>query len=181
MPTMDTPQRYGTLTRALHWVVAILVIWQLTTATVTSLAEDSALDEILWATHKPIGFTILVLMVLRLSWALINHARRPASVSRLARLGHLVLCGLVLFIPTIALLRQYGSGRAFEPFGLPLMAGFESPEIEWMMTPANLLHGWLGWTLFALALGHVLMTLHHRFSRRTEDVLPRMLDVPPRQ
>ncbi|ALM52238.1 cytochrome b [Halomonas huangheensis] len=180
MPAMDTPQRYGTLTRALHWGVAALVVWQLTTATVTSLAEDSWLDELLWATHKPTGFSILVLMVLRLGWALVNHARRPASVSALARLGHIVLYALLLVIPSIALLRQYGSGRSFEPFGLPLMSGFESGKIEWLMAPANLLHGWLGWTLFVLALVHVLMAFHRRFSRKAEDVLPRMLDVPPR-
>lgn len=181
MSIIDTPQRYGTFTRGLHWIVAILVVWQLVTASVTALAEDSALDELLWATHKPVGFTILTLMVLRLIWALFNLSRRPASISALARLGHIALYALLLIIPALALLRQYGSGRAFEPFGLPLMSGFEGDEIEWLMAPANLLHGWLGWTLFAFALGHVLMTFHHRFSRKSEDVMPRMLDVPPRQ
>ncbi|MFQ3789984.1 hypothetical protein [Halomonas sp. A29] len=34
------------------------------------------------------------------------------------------------------LLRQYGSGRAFEHFDIPLMAGFEG-EVAWMVASAQ--------------------------------------------
>ncbi|MDX5503091.1 MAG: cytochrome b/b6 domain-containing protein, partial [Halomonas sp.] len=72
----------------------------------------------------------------------------------------------------LALLRQYGSGRTFEPFGIPLMPGFEG-EIEWMVAPGSLFHGVLGWVLLALIVGHVAMVMWHR--RQGQDVLGRML------
>lgn len=180
MSITDTPDRYGSISRFFHWAIAALVVWQLVTASARFLFEDSWLDELLWGSHKPVGLTILVLMLLRVSWALINQRRRPARVNLASHLGHVALYGLLILIPSIALLRQYGSGRAFSPFGIELMAGFEGDEIAWMEAPANLLHGWLGWALFALALGHVVMAVLHRVSRHSPDVLPRMTNVTPR-
>lgn len=84
--------------------------------------------------------------------------------------------GLIMLIPTLALLRQYGSGRAFSPFGLPLMpGGFDENKIEWLMAPASLFHGALGWLLLTLIAGHIGMALVHRYRAGDEDVLPRML------
>jgi hypothetical protein len=36
------------------------------------------------------------------------------------------------------------------------------------------LHGWLGWTLLAMIIGHIGMTLYHRRKATEQDVLPRM-------
>ncbi|MGB1582972.1 MAG: acyl-CoA dehydrogenase family protein, partial [Solirubrobacterales bacterium] len=49
--------------------------------------------------------------------------RRPPSVSLAAKLGHLAFYALLFGIPGFALLRQYGGGKPFEPFGIPLMGG----------------------------------------------------------
>jgi len=175
MNLKDSKVRYGTVSRFFHWGMALLVAWQFATAITRVVAEDSPLDEFLWATHKHSGVLLLVLIVLRAAWALANVRQRPAATSTLARLGHLAMYGLILVIPTLALMRQYGSGRAFSPFGLPLMPGFEGDKIEWLTAPASLFHGALGWLLLALILGHVVMTLVHRYRAGDEDVLPRMI------
>lgn len=169
----DSQQRYGLVSRALHWGMAALLGWQFFTTLVRVLLEDSALDTFAWGTHKTIGTLLMVLIILRLFWALANRLHRPPSLSRLALLGHLGLYALMLVVPLLALLRQYGSGRELTVLGWQLMPGFDG-RIEWMMAPANLLHGWLGWLLLAMILGHVGMTFHHRRSATQEDVLPRM-------
>ncbi|MBY6208156.1 MULTISPECIES: cytochrome b [Halomonas] len=181
MSIIDSPERYGSISRFFHWSIAALVLWQLVTAITTVLFEDSWLDKLTWATHKPVGLLILILMLGRVAWALLNQRRRPSSLNLPSHLGHLALYALLVVIPSMALMRQYGSGRAFSPFGIELMSGFDGDKIEWMMLPANLLHGWLGWALFAMALGHVLMAVHHRMNPRQQDVLPRMLDVSARK
>lgn len=169
----DTAQRYGLISRMLHWAMALLLGWQFLTALVRVLLEESALDEFMWGTHKAIGVLLMLLILLRLGWALYNRQQRPPSVSRAARLGHGVLYLLMLGIPFFALLRQYGSGRELTVFGLQLMPGFAGDKIEWLMLPANLFHAWAGWLLLVLIIGHVLMTFVHR--RQGQDVLPRML------
>lgn len=174
MSITDSAERYGTISRCLHWGMALLIAWQFATAGARVLAKDSALDDVLWATHKPLGLLLLILVIVRAAWSLSNARRRPAAVSPSARLGHLAMYALIIAIPSLALLRQYGSGRAFSPFGLPLMSGFDG-KIEWLMAPANLFHGWLGWLLLALIAGHIIMALLHGRRAGDEDVMPRML------
>ncbi|WP_028240933.1 cytochrome b [Stutzerimonas azotifigens] len=174
MQLKDSADRYGTVSRALHWGMALLIAWQFATAIARVLAKDSALDEFLWATHKPLGALLMLLVLVRGLWSLANAGHRPRSLSLMARLGHLAMYALIVVVPLLALLRQYGSGRAFSPFGVPLMGGFDG-EIKGLMAPANLLHGWLGWLLLVLIVGHIVMTIVHRRRPNDEDVLARMI------
>lgn len=175
MQLHDSVDRYGTISRALHWGMAILIAWQFATAGARVLFEDSPLDSFLWATHKPLGLLLLILVAVRAAWSISNVGHRPAPLSVMAKLGHLAMYVLIVLIPVIALMRQYGSGREFSPFGLPLMPGFEGDAIEWLEAPANLFHGWLGWLLLVLVLGHIVMTVAHRHRSGDADVLRRMI------
>ncbi|WP_415844325.1 cytochrome b [Stutzerimonas zhaodongensis] len=170
----DTPARYGTVSRFFHWTMAAILAWQFATALSHLLLEDTAIEGFLWSTHKAVGLLLIVLVVLRGLWSLRNRGHRPPSLSPMANLGHLALYLLMIVVPLIGLLRQYGSGRAFEPFGIPLMPGFEGDRIEWMMAP-GFLHSWLGWLLLAMVVGHIAMVFIHRRRPRDEDVLARML------
>lgn len=117
---------------------------------------------------------LLILIVIRLAWAAINVARRPASINLLVKLGHLGLYVFLLVTPVLGLLRQYGSGRAFELLGIPLFPGFDGDEIAWMVEPGNALHGLLCWLLLAMIVGHIIMVIYHRKAAGQPDVVPRM-------
>lgn len=172
---LDTPQRYGSVSRLLHWSMALVLLWQFATALSHLLFEKSALDAFFWPMHKPLGLVLIVLVVVRALWSIHNRGHRPPSLSPMAQMGHLGLYVLMVIIPLLALVRQYGSGRAFSPFGLPLMPGFEGDGITWMTAPGNLLHSWLGWALLAMIVGHVVMVFVHRRRPRDHDVLARMI------
>ena len=167
----DSAQRYGAVSRLLHWAMAALLVWQYLTVIVP---EGHFLESIVGGTHKATGLLLMVLVVIRLLWALFNSSRRPAPVSTLSRFGHLALYGLLFVIPFVALLRQYGSGREFVAFGMTIMTGFSDAKIEWMIAPASLLHGNLGWLLLVMVIGHVAMAFVHR-RQGGEDVLARMI------
>lgn len=171
----DSAQGYGTVSRFLHWSMTFILTWQFASALAHALLEDTAIEQFLWSSHKAVGALLLVLIVVRAAWALYNRKHRPPSLSIMAKLGHLALYGLMLVIPLLALARQYGSGREFSPFGIPLMSGFDDPKKEWLMAPANLLHGPLGWLLLAMVCGHIIMVFVHRHRAGDEDVLKRML------
>lgn len=173
MTWRDSPMHYGRVSRALHWGMAGLLAWQFTSTLVRVLLSDTALDDFMWSTHRTTGVLLMSLVVLRVAWALYGAGSRPPAISRLALLGHGALYGLMIVVPLVALLRQYGSGRPLSTFGVTLMPGFEGERIDWMVNLGSTLHGLLGWTLLTLILGHVVMAALHR--RRGEDVIPRMI------
>lgn len=172
----DTPLRYGLVSRILHWGMALLFAWQFTGMGLRLILGRVPLMAFWVGTHAPIGTLLLTLALIRAIWGLINlkvrppYERNPLGLAALA--GHLVLYGFMLVIPTLGLLRLYGSGFGFSPFGIPLFPKTEE-KIEWMMLPANMLHGLLAWTFLVMIVGHIAMVLVHRYML-SDDVLPRM-------
>ncbi|XUO88982.1 cytochrome b [Halomonas sp. KM072] len=161
LTVMDSSTRYGLVSRALHWGMALLFVWQFSSAAARVFLEDTAIEGFLWGTHSQVGVVLMALVVIRAVWAVMNVPRRPPAVSVMAKLGHLALYGLMIAVPAIALIRQYGSGRALDVFGLSLMSG-GGERIEWMTDLGGLLHGELGWALLALVVGHIGMAVLHR-------------------
>ncbi len=174
MSLKDSREYYGKVSRILHWGMALLLLWQFLSAAAHFFFEDTAIEAFFWPTHKPLGFLLFMLIIIRIVWALVNVSSRPPSINWFARLGHAALYLLVLIVPVLALLRQYGSGRSFDPFGFPVFSGFESDKIEWMTDLGSLLHGELGWLLLALTLGHIVMSYWHRRTTAKTNVMPRM-------
>lgn len=170
----DNSNRYGSVSRFLHWGMALLLLWQFISAASHLLAEDTPIEAFLWPTHKPLGLLLFILIFIRLVWALTSRFNRPPSISIAAKLGHIALYGFLIAVPVLALIRQYGSGKAFAPFGLPLFPGFKGDRINWMVELGNLFHGWLGWILLIMVIGHIFMVFWHRRSATHANVLPRM-------
>ncbi|KRW58070.1 cytochrome b [Pseudomonas sp. TTU2014-080ASC] len=172
--TTNTPQTYDSVSRILHWGMAAGFAWVFSSALAHKFFNEGALDSFLWPTHKAAGLLLAACVVIRLLWAVLNRSRRPASVSLVASLGHLALYALMVAVPFIGLLRQFGSGRAFEAFGVQIMAATPDQTYGWMVDLGGNFHSLLGWVLLALIVGHIVMTLLHRRDP-SQDVLPRML------
>lgn len=160
----DTPERYGWVSRALHWGMAALFAWQFFGVALDKLAEHSALAEFFGGTHSRVGFLLFVLVAVRLVWALVNRAHRPSHGTGLlgmaARVGHGALYALMVVVPALAILRSYGSGRGLNWLGVQLIPA-TGVRVEGLMDPARALHGPLAWTLLVLIAGHVAMAIFH--------------------
>ena len=161
----DRPTGYGSISRCFHWAMALLFGWQFIGGVLHAINRDWPVSAFFWGTHRDIGLLLFVLVLLRGVWGLMNLSRRPKHeglVGRLASLGHLALYGLMVFVPLVALLRQYGSTRPFQVLGLPLMPG-GGERVEWMVSLGNAFHSLSAWALLALVAGHVGMVLVHHF------------------
>lgn len=172
----DHPEGYGAISRTLHWLMAALFIWQFLSAILHAVDREMTAARFFWSWHMSVGVLLLLAVVLRGVWALVNLRNRPAHATGLlgtaARLGHLALYLLMLAIPTLGVLRAYGSGRGLSVFGIELFAG-GGERIPALLALANALHGLLGWMLLILILGHVVMALAHTYLWR-EPNLSRM-------
>lgn len=166
-----TAQRYDGVARALHWAMAVGLFCMMITALVRFFADDTPLADAVWPWHRPVGFSLFLLLWVRMGWAW-KQRNAHAPLSSAAKWGHRFLYLLMLAVPSIALLRQYGSGRAFEYLGVTVMQATDT-KIEWMTALGGLLHGELGWLLFATIIGHIAMVIWHKRDPNT-NVLPRM-------
>ena len=178
MSLQDTPLAYGSVSRVLHWGMAALFAWQFTgMALKLTLGRGVPLASFFVGTHASVGALLLVLVMLRAIWALVQRPHRPPHqsglIGRLAVLGHLGLYTLMLVVPALALLRSFGNGKGVRLFGVQLQQP-TGVETSWMVAPGNLLHGNLAWVLLALIAGHVAMVAVHRYLWR-DDVAARMI------
>lgn len=164
LPFRDTPERYGWMSRALHWAMAGLILWQFLGMGLRLVFGRQPVVSFFVGSHQAVGTALFVLILARAGWALANRRRRPAHGAGLAglavRAGHGLLYALMLVIPAVALLRAYGNDRAFAPFGFTVFPAREAP-IQWMVDLAGALHGELGWVLAAMVAGHVAMVALH--------------------
>lgn len=172
MQLWDTPARYGTVTRVLHWGIAVLIIVQfLGMALKIMLGRESAVAGLFVRNHQPLGTILFLLILARVVWMIMNRNNRPAYdagvIGYLAKLGHFALYALMVVVPVAALARAWGGERAFAPFGFEIFAA--RPETE-VVGPAvafgNNFHGELAWVMGVLILGHIAMALFHQFVLR---------------
>nr|WP_289099620.1 cytochrome b [uncultured Halomonas sp.] len=175
----DSPDSYGRVSRALHWLTAALVTLQFTVLLAWRGMGGNAITLFLASIgpHGSLGFLILIVTLARLGWAWVNRKQRPPQPlgwdGRIARLVHITFYALLLLLPAFAILRQYGRGGALRFYGMELLPEAER-DITWMIAPAKLLHGPLSWLLCGLVIGHITMALIHRFWLK-DRVLARMV------
>lgn len=167
-PWHDTPERYGRISRLLHWLTAALVIIQLTVTISWGIFGKTPwtvqLAQV--APHGAVGLMILIVIVIRSLWRFHQRHQRPALdkhfSGRIAHAVHHLFYILLWLIPGLALLRHYGRNRALEFYNIELIPA-AGREISWLMTPADLLHGVMAWLLLALVIGHVAMVGVHQW------------------
>jgi cytochrome b561 len=184
MPLRSTEAGWGALVRAFHWLIAVLIFVQAGIGlTMVQMGLTPAKLRV-FALHKSIGITILVLVLLRIAWRL--GERRPADLPtvprwqlRVAHVVHLALYGLILAIPLSGWWFNSASGSPLVWFDWLKLPGLGGYDPVWKPR-ALLLHQTLFWLLAALLVLHAGAALWHHF-RQHDDVLRRMLVGARRQ
>jgi len=171
----DTPARYGSVSRWLHWGMAILILWQFLKIGDRISDGEHWIGQTLVPWHISIGALLLVLAVVRVLWILKQSGQRPplgGPTAPLARLGHILLYLVMLLLPITGILLMAGNGYGLQVFGMQIIAQSES-EIGWMATLGSL-HSPLALLFVVLVIGHAAAALYHHFVVR-DDTMKRML------
>ncbi len=178
MTLKNTPDRWGSVSQLLHWVMLALI---LTMAYLGLTMGDlpNGPDKIqTYALHKSIGLTILALVVLRLLWRL--YAGTPHAVpgtpewqERIASLTHWAIYGLLFAIPISGWVVNSSAGfplQWFHLFNLPAIVG-KDPDLRELAGEA---HEIMFWALVLLVAAHAGAAFFHHIFRR-DATLARML------
>ncbi|WP_313448546.1 cytochrome b [Pseudescherichia sp.] len=179
MQMRNSARRYGAVSIALHWLVALVVygmfalgLWMVTLSYYDGWYHQAP------ELHKSIGVLLMMGLVVRLIW---RHLSPPpkalASYSRLTHVAaigaHIILYALLFAIVISGYLISTADGQPISVFGL-----FEVPatltDAGAQADLAGTLHLWLAWSVVILSVLHALAALKHHFIDK-DDTLKRML------
>ena len=177
MPFRNTTRSWGSLSKAFHWLIVLLIISQWVIAERADELKGLAKLEAL-ALHKSFGMTILMLAVLRLAWRLMNPTPELTTETKpwervLAKISHLLLYALIFAMPLTGWMMSSAKNYPVSWFKL-----FQFPDLvapaEQTFHQMHDLHHLLFNVLVGVAVLHAVGALKHHFIDRN-DVLKRML------
>lgn len=178
MQWRNTEIRWGTIAQVLHWVIALAVLGQMTLGWVMVSWRLSSTKFELYALHKSIGITVLLLVLVRLLWRLSNVT--PASPpdaprweARAAGVTHALLYLLLLALPATGYLINSATNFPLVVWGVVPLPNL-TDENESLQIVAEYVHLALFWVLATLVLLHVGAALRHHWVLK-DTVLRRML------
>jgi len=171
--------RYGKVSRMLHWTIAILFISLIPMGIFASMIpEDTEYRNAYYVVHKTIGVTVFLLVIVRLIWNRLS--RRPsldsALTSREEKLAHRVhntLYFMMLAIPITG-------------FMMTSYHGYETYFFFWEMQPlweqSEIYQVWGGfhkyllpYLLYIVLGAHILGALKHQFIDKHANAFKRMV------
>ena len=184
MPIANTPERYGTLAVALHWIAALLIAALLAVGFYMVSLPEAGFDKakiLLILYHKELGVLVLLLAAARLAWRLAWPLPRlepgPDAQRIAARVVALWLYVLMLALPLTGWIMSSAAAMPVSFFGVGFLPDLVQRD-DFLFRAMRRAHEWLAWTLVALLVLHVGAALWHHFVKR-DRTLAHMLPPKP--
>lgn len=176
--------RYSTISIALHWLIAALVVAQIVLIQAHE-ATDGPLSREYVQIHKSVGLAILVLTLVRLGWRFANPVTALPDTMKaweklLAGATHFLFYAFLIGMPLVGWAASSATGREIDWFGLfqwPLLPIGGGREMAGQLMD---MHELAAKALYVLIALHVLAALKHQFLDR-DNVLHRMIPWVPRR
>ena len=184
--TMNQQTRYGTITQAIHWTTAILVL-------ITFIYGPGGSEQRVYLPardfdrqlHETLGLCVLALVIVRVLWRMIDKRPEPPPVPRWMGIAGKAVQG-TLFLLLFALPLTAIFGAWLEGHPLTLLAGVEIPSFVGVAhntgTTIAEVHTWLGDAILCLAGFHALAALFHHLVLKDGvlvSMLPSCVPLPP--
>jgi cytochrome b561 len=177
-PLASAGVAYDPVARAIHWLVAILLVFVVTLGwTMVAAPLGTPARGLLFRLHRSIGLVILGAMLVRALW---RRHRPPPPLPPLPRLEailaqatHLALYALVIAMPITGYVNAAASGHGVSLFGLVRIPPV-IPEDDRLAQVAVALHLAGQYLVCLFVLLHVAGALSHAVLRR-DGLVDRML------
>ncbi len=176
MALRNSPDSFGLVTRVIHWVMAVLILGMFALGLRLTSMEPGLSNLWLYGLHKTVGFTLLMLVVLRLLWHLVSRPPAPIGPPGPMRLfikaWHWTLYALMIATPIAGWAGSSATGIDVVVFNAitlpPLVAASERAEFVWFI-----LHEIFAKVLIGMAVVHMLAALKREMEG--DGTLTRML------
>lgn len=184
MPVFNSNTHYGSVTKAFHWLVALLIFTVIPLGIIGNNLADAPKPDIpliayIFTFHKTIGVVIFLLALLRILWALLQPKPYPMHSERrletwAAVCVHWVLYGALVIVPLSGWIGHAAAAR-----GAPILLPFANdllfvPKQQWIANMFFELHEISSNVLLIALVLHVLGAIKH-FVIDRDKTLQRML------
>lgn len=175
---MANTERYSTVSVALHWLIALLIIAAFSLGWVMTDMKISPTKLQYYSYHKWIGVTVLALVALRLLNRLLSTAPAyPAHMSvwqqKAASFTHLLLYILMFAVPLSGYFYTCAAGYPVVYLGLFELPSVIAPNPE-IKHSLKELHEILTYGMAGLVFMHIAAALKHQFIDK-DGLLRRMM------
>jgi cytochrome b561/polyisoprenoid-binding protein YceI len=175
--TAISPTRYSAAAIALHWILALLLLFQVGLGGGLEHLPKGFAQFAGYQFHKSVGIAILLLSVLRLGVRLVKPRPAPVPDGKaqmfLASAVHVLLYAVMIGGPITGWVIVSTAKVKLQTMLFGVVPWPDLPVGQALHEPAEALHGLLGPMTVGLVLLHVAGALYHHFKR--EDVIGRML------
>ena len=166
---MSRGMKFTVLQRLLHWLMAICILAMLFIG-VGMVGTAMPKYVPLLATHKTLGFAILVLALLRIAVRLKSGSPPlprdlPPPMRLAAQLAHVALYALMIGMPLIGWAMQSAGNLPIVLWGGIHLPAILAPDAG-LYALLHLAHVTLAFCFFALILLHIAAALFHALVRR---------------
>ena len=179
---MTRIQKYPASWRVLHWVMALMVLTLIPVGLwMTSRGEADIwgdLTDTLFSWHKAIGFSVLLLMIVRIVMKIrLKTPPYPDEMSRKLQMAAKGLHHLLYVLLVLTPLFGWAGVTAYP--ALVTVGGYDLPAMPLVPQDGDLaerlfsIHGTLAITLGVLIAGHIAAALRHML--RKDGIVRRMI------
>ena len=171
-------EEYSGFAKLLHWTVAVCVLFLIPAGIIMANIPDGDLKNALYTLHRSTGALVLVLMLIRLAYRLVNGVPAPEPTLTawqriVSHVVHLGLYALLIAQPIIGWGATSAYGAQISVYGLFTLPALVAKD-EALAKPLFLVHELIGFAIAGLLIMHIGAALYHYFIRR-DGVLQRML------
>lgn len=173
----NTALTYGYIAKILHWLIGFSILLMI--AAGYAMKEIVAIDlkPTFYMVHKSSGVILLILILFRLFWRLINTTPNlPGDMSSflkaIARLNFFLMYLLMLSVPISGMMMTLFSGYSINIFNLYTIESFLIDKEIAMV--AKSMHNLLPYILLSLIGLHFCGMLYHQLIRK-DKLLQRLL------
>lgn len=173
MRLRNSIQSWGLVARILHWVVAVMIVGQITTGWLSEKETDREASLALIRDHFQFGIILSGLILMRLLWRLTNRPpspppHEPRWRELVAERVHRLIYALLLILPISGYIVWVHMKAPMDVFGLFTVPALFVPPVEDETLRAGswYVHYFAGWILIGLVVVHILAAIWHQFVLR---------------
>ncbi len=162
----NTISTYGLVTRLLHWVIGLIIIMLLCVGFYMTDLDPSDQKWEIYRLHKATGVIVLVFVVLRFIWRVINIIPDlPNTIPNWQAIGYRfgikLMYGFMFLMPASGILMSLFSAKDIPVYGMFTIKAFElNKELAIIF---NSIHAYSAIALTSIILLHTTMALYHHF------------------